>query len=185
MERAIVFYRGRMEGESSRQESAFLRRHIYSMWFQNWKQRSQKQHTSNRRVKQTEDFVFRTPSPPPLSPPFTYPCFKIRVGALLSEHDVLSSKSCSHLPRHVHRYTQHSHTHTHTHTLSHSLFHLSSSERRSLQGSVSPFWGNRFTHFEAHVFQPSRWPAPLSIISEITLQAVDSEKKNKKKHRHQ
>ena len=77
--------------------------------------------------------------------------------------------------------THNTHTHTHTHTLSHSLFHLSSSERRSLQGSVSPFWGNRFTHFEAHVFQPSRWPAPLSIISEITLQAVDSEKKKQKK----
>ncbi len=60
---------------------------------------------------------FWTPSPPPRSSPFTYPCFKIRVGALLSEHDVLSSKSCSHLPRH--RYTTHTHTHTHkdtTHT---------------------------------------------------------------------
>jgi len=46
-------------------------------------------------------------------------------GALLTEHDVLSSKSCSHLPRH---------THTHTH----SLFHLSSSEQRNCQGSIAP-----------------------------------------------
>lgn len=73
------------------------------MWSKNWNPRQQ--HTSSRRVEQTEDLVFWTPSPPPLSPPSTHPCFKIRVGALLSEHDVLSSQSCSHLPRHTHTHT--------------------------------------------------------------------------------
>jgi len=58
------------------------------------------------------------------------PCFKVHVGALLSEHDVLSSKSCSHLPRHIHEHTQHTH--------SCSSFHLSSLGQRSLWGSASP-----------------------------------------------
>lgn len=99
---------------------------------------NKKQHTSNRRAKHTRDFVQSMPSPPPPPPPppapHPSPCFNVCVGALLSEHDVLSSHSCSHLPRHTH--TQNTHTrNTLTQTLSLRLFHLNSSERRSPSGS--------------------------------------------------
>lgn len=114
------FYRERKEEESSRQEFAFLRHCIYRCGLKT----GTNQHTNNTPAtgesSKQRIFVFRQPSPPPNSPPFTYPCFKIRVGALLSEHDVLFSKSCIHLPRHLH-------AHTCTYTHSHSLFHLSSS----------------------------------------------------------
>lgn len=89
------------------------------------------------------------------------------MGALLSEHDVLYSQSCSHLPRHLHRYTQYTHR-------QHSQFHLSSSEL--FKGVRSPSLvlshGHRFTHFEALV--PALvLAAPLSIISEYLSENME------------
>lgn len=112
----------------------------------------------------TKDFVLWTSSPPPRSPPYTHPCLKICVGALLSEHDVLSSKSCSHLPRHIHE-------HTLTHTLSRSLFHLSFSGQRFVGVSFPSLSCVLFCFCSGHTFwspyfQPQSWSAPLSIISE-------------------
>lgn len=87
--------------------------------------------TTTTTHQQQEQTGFCSPSPPPLSPPYTYPCFQIRVGALLSEHDVLSTKSCSHLPRHKHK-----HVHTNTQPAACSTSVLQSSALR--RGFISP-----------------------------------------------
>lgn len=119
-------------------------------------------------MKQTEDFVLWTPSSPPLSPPYTNPCFKICLGALLSEHDVLSSKSCSHLPRHKH--TQR-HTHTHSQPVPPQFFRAA-----LFGGSVSPPWfycsGHRFTLVLKPTFPASKLASTSQYYFWISVKAL-------------
>lgn len=99
--------------------------------------------------------------------------FKVQLGGpSLSEHDVLSSHSCSHLPRHTHA-DRHNNTHAH----SHSLFHLTPSEQHRLA------WSLRADLYEAHVSIFSRWPTPLSITFIRTVAAVIQKTRTPAAHR--
>lgn len=90
-------------------------------------------------VKQTEDFVFEHPLLHLFLLLLLTPVLKSVWGPFCLSMMSYLSKSCSHLPRHVHRHTQHMRIHTHTHTATACSTSVPQSSALS-RGPSSPRW---------------------------------------------